>query len=406
VTLTVWMYGTRIGTLERARATLRFTYTDEALEFGAGRPLLSVAMPVRERPYQGVVPSAFFEGLLPEGDTRKMIAYDFRVEDDAYELLRILGRDCAGALTVIPEEEEPELPGVPEPITRTEVADRLRNLPIHPLGTDQRVRVSLAGMQQKLLLSKLGEGWGLPVNGAPSTHILKPPSRDARFPNLIANEAMCLRIGLHLRLDVAAVELDEFDGIPALVIRRYDRTTPDANGRVSRIHQEDFCQAHGLDSTFLRKYESEGGPSFLQCANLLQQWSRDINALDRLLDAATLTLIVGNADGHGKNLSLLHSHDGAIQLAPIYDVFCALLYLDHSREPGMLINRVGDISALTTADLIAEAVFWGLSADAAASRVEELLARSESAIERAASELDPPEELVELLLTRARELQH
>jgi len=403
--LAVWMYGTKIGTLQRSRGALTFSYTDEALELGAGRPLLSVSMPTRAGAYRGRTPEAFFDGLLPEGEARKMIAYDFRVADEAFALLSVLGRDCAGALTVVPDADGPQPDGLPEPIDEIEVGRRLRNLPVHPLGVDDKVRASLAGMQQKLLLARLGDGWGLPVNGAPSTHILKPPSRDVGFPDLIVNEAFCLRVGRHLGLEVAEAEIGEFDGVPVLIIERFDRTAPDAEGKVSRTHQEDFCQAHGIDGSYTGKYESSGGPSLRQCATLLGRWSREAHALERLLDAATLTVLVGNADGHGKNLSLLHSREGAIRLAPVYDVFSALWYPEHSVEPGMRVNGVADIGAVSRDDLIAEAASWGLRRDAAATWLEELLSQADDAIAHAADELGPPQSLVELLQARARALR-
>ena len=402
--LAVWMHGTKIGTLQESRGSLAFSYTDEALELGVGRPLLSVSMPTRPGAYRGRTPAAFFEGLLPEGEARRMIAYDFDVADEVFALLSLLGRDCAGALIVLPDGEAPQPSGLPESIDEVEVGRRLRNLPDHPLGVDDKVRASLAGMQQKLLLARLDDGWGLPVNGAPSTHILKPPSRDVRCPDLIVNEAFCLRIGRHLGLEVAEVEIGEFDGVPVLIIERFDRTASDAEGKVSRVHQEDSCQAHGIDGSYTGKYERSGGPSLRQCATLLGRWSREGDALERLLGAATLTVLVGNADGHGKNLSLLHSREGAIRLAPVYDVFSSLWYLEHSVEPGMRVNGVADLGAVSRDDLFAEAASWGLRRDAAATRIEELLSRADDAISRAADDLGPPESLVELLQARAHAL--
>ena len=400
--LAVWMYGRQIALFARQRDTLSLAYTPDALELGAGRPLLSISMPTRTRRYSGGVPHAFFNGLLPEGEARQMIAYDFGVADNAFDLLNAIGRDCAGALVIVPDGEVPNEDGVPEPIPDAEVAERIRLLPIAPLGVDEKIRASLAGMQQKLLLSRLGDGWGLPANGAPSTHIIKPPSQDARFPNLIANEAFCLHIARHLGLSVADVAISEFDGLPVLIIERYDRTEPDGRGHVTRVHQEDFCQARGYDGTRTRKYESQGGPSLRQCATTLTDWSQEPDQLERLLDVTTLNVLVGNADGHGKNLSLLHGRNGQIQLAPIYDVFASIWYPEHSTEPGMHVNGIRDITAITRDDLIAEATSWGLHREVAADRIEQLLSRAEDAVARAADELRPPDDLAELVQARAR----
>lgn len=395
------MYGRQIGLLSRHRGALSFEYTAEALELGAGSPLLSVSMPTRARRYGGAVPTAFFDGLLPEGEARRMIAYDFEVDEhDVLGLLRAIGRDCAGALVIIPEGEMLEEEGFPEPISDAEVADRLRNLRFAPLGVDQRVRVSLAGVQEKLLLSRVAGGWGLPVDGAPSTHIVKPAH--PLLTDSIANEAFCMRVASHAGVLTADVELCDFDGLPVLAITRYDRTAPNEQNRVSRLHQEDFCQAHGLDGP--RKYEERGGPSLRQCAETVDRWSTGPEQLERLLDIATVNVLVGNADAHAKNLSLLHDSGGQVRLAPAYDLMATVHYPSVSRIPGMFVNRVRDITQITRNDLIAEATTWGIPRDAAADRIEQLLRAAEGAIDRAATEVRPPDELVDAVTARVQAL--
>ena len=139
--LDVWMYGAQIGALSRRGGTFSFRYDVGAVAGGAGRPLLSVSMPTRSRPYRGQLPLVFFDGLLPEGDIRRMIAYDFGLDDrDVFALLKALGRDCAGAPIILPEGEQPVAGGQPELISDEEIARRLRELRFHPLGVDQRVR--------------------------------------------------------------------------------------------------------------------------------------------------------------------------------------------------------------------------------------------------------------------------
>lgn len=404
--LGVWMDGAKVGELSRHRSALTFTYTAAALEeFGLGRPLLSVSMPTRPRPFRGAVPHAFFNGLLPEGEARQMIAYDFGVEEsDVLGLLGALGRDCAGALVVIPGDEVPEVSATPEPIGEEDVSERLARLGVHPLGVDGRVRASLAGMQRKLLLSGREGGWGLPVGGAPSTHILKPPHHDLRFPQMIANEALCLRAAHHLGLPVAKVEVGSFAGTDVLIVERYDRTPRDDAGGVARIHQEDFCQATAIDGTRLRKYEEGGGPSLRMCARTLTDWSRDPYQRELLLELITFNVLVGNGDCHGKNLSLLHDQAGGVRLAPAYDIFSTIWYEAASTVPGMFVNDVRELSEISKADLISEAISWGLGADVAAARVERVLAAGEDALLRAAGEIECPEELVHTLISRSRAL--
>lgn len=400
--LVVWMYGLPVGRLSRQGGSLAFAYTPEALQLGAGRPLLSVSMPTVRRPYRGDIPHAFFDGLLPEGEARRMIAYDFGVDDrDTFALLLALGRDCAGALTLLPDGEVPTAAGAPEPMTEADVADRIRMLRFHPLGVDDRVRVSLAGMQEKLLLSRLGDGWALPVDGAPSTHILKPAHQ--LLADSIENEALCMRVARHLGITVAHVVIEQFGDRLALVIERYDRApVDDGSNRVVRIHQEDFCQAHGLGTGV--KYEERGGPSARGCAELLRRWSR-MEELERLLDLVALNVLVGNADAHAKNLSLLHGADGDIRLAPAYDVMSTVHYSQADSVAGMFVNGVRSIKEITAGDLVEEATSWGLRRNAAAARVDRLVESADQAIARSAEELASPEELIGTLRARAAALK-
>jgi serine/threonine-protein kinase HipA len=396
--LDVWMYGIRVGTLARQRGQLTFTYAEEALDAGLGRPLVSVSMPTRPRSYRGAIVEAFFDGLLPEGETRRMIAFDFGVPDtDVFGLLGAIGRDCAGALVVVPELSELSSTGTAEPITDAEVAGRIRNLRLAPLGVDEKVRVSLAGMQQKLLLARTPDGWALPVNGAPSTHLLKPTH--SFLPNTIENEALCMRVAHHLGMAVADVAVESFEDRRVLVVTRFDRAWSEASQAIERIHQEDMCQAHAIDSR--RKYEGANGPSLRSCAETTEAWSRE-SQLGALLDLVTLNVLVGNCDAHAKNLSLLHCADERLQLAPAYDVMSTVYYENVETTLGMFINGVRDIRDVSRDDLIREGAGWGLHQDAAAQRIEQLLSHAEDAILRASEDVPAPDDLVELLTGRAR----
>jgi serine/threonine-protein kinase HipA len=178
--LAVWLYGERVATIDRKRGRPRLAYTEETLgRYDLGTPLLSLALPVATERYTQGVARPFLDGLLPEGEPRKSIARDLGLRgDDTYGLIEALGRDCAGALVIQPLEDAP--PPVPTTVTaeRLEVGELealVRDLRSAPLGAGGRVRVSLAGVQEKLLLTRMPDGsWGRPVDGTPSTHILKP----------------------------------------------------------------------------------------------------------------------------------------------------------------------------------------------------------------------------------------
>ncbi|MGE0025586.1 MAG: HipA domain-containing protein [Thermoleophilia bacterium] len=394
--LAVWMYGQRVGDLTRSRGRLSFRYTP-GLELGA--PLVSVAMPVLSTPWRGSVVHAFFNGLLPEGEARRMLAYDFGQIDpaDVMGMLAALGRDCAGALVILEGDEEPPANGEPEPIEEADIAERLRRLRIEPLGAGGRVRVSLAGMQAKLLLAKTPDGWALPVDGAPSTHILKPAT--PMLADSVRIEGYCLRVAAELGLEVAHCEVSSFDGIEVLVVERYDRVPHD--GATERVHQEDLCQASGVEPE--AKYEARGGPGLRACARVLREWS-DPAELWRLLDLTVLNVALGNPDAHAKNFALLHERSGRVRLSPAYDIIATLHDPRVSTEAGMSVNGQSDISRITRGDLVAEGASWGLAAERCQERVDDLLDRLPGARDRAGRALRPSPEALAAIRDQTRRL--
>ena len=396
--LAIWLYGVKVAVVEEERRRLRLEYTPEALgSFPGGTPLLSLKMPLTSERFPNGIVRPFLDGLLPEGDARRILAEDFSLRaDDTFGLMRALGRDCAGALVVQPDGEPAPPRGTThtaEPLTEEALAELVGNLRSAPLGADSRVRISLAGVQEKLLLTRLPDGtWGRPVDGTPSTHILKPEIRE--YPQTVENEAFCMRLAKHAGLDVAEVETITVAGQRLIVVSRYDRMIgPD--GAVERFHQEDFCQAIGIPS--IKKYQEDGGPSLRQVARVLQV--TDPKSLDRLLRATSLNVIVGNGDAHGKNLSLLHEVSGALRLAPLYDVLSTLFYGD--TRLAMYVDNVRRIDQVTIHRLVNEAAAWGVSRAKASEVVTELLAAIPEAAERAADETPGvPQQSLKIVMAR------
>jgi serine/threonine-protein kinase HipA len=399
--LAVWLNGTRIAVIDRR---LRMAYTDDALrQYQLGVPLLCLSLPLRDEPYpQGVV-RAFLDGLLPEGAARRTVARDFGVrENDTFGLIQALGRDSAGALVIQPVDD----PAPAQPTTRTaeplsdeDIADLVANLRSAPLGAGGRVRISLAGVQEKLLLTRMPDGaWGRPVDNTPSTHILKPEI--AAFPNAVENEAFCMRVAQHLGLDVAPVETTEVLRRKLIVIERYDRVVHD-DGSVERLHQEDFCQAVGIPPD--RKYEEDGGPSLRRIAGIVQAVaSRE--SVETLLRAVTLNVLIGNGDAHAKNFSLLHEGSGGLRLAPLYDIMSTLWYGDD--RLAMYIDDVHRTNRVTGARLINEATRWGLARRRAAEIIGEVLDRAPSAVAAASTETAGlPSELSKLVKSQVAQVR-
>jgi serine/threonine-protein kinase HipA len=402
--LAVWLYGERVAMIDRERGRPRLVYTGEALSrYALGTPLLSLSMPVGDRRYtQGLV-SPFLDGLLPEGESRKAIAREKAVRvDDTYGLIRELGRDCAGAVVIQPADDPPPPRAstlTAEALGPEEIGALVENLRSAPLGAGGRVRISLAGVQEKLLLTRMPDGkWGRPVDGTPSTHILKPEI--AAYPQTVENEAFCMRIAKNLGLDVAAVETTEIGKRKLIVVERYDRAVS-VDGSVERIHQEDFCQATGIAPE--RKYEEDGGPSLQQIAGILQSVAA-ADSLERFLQAVTLNVLVGNGDAHAKNFSLLHDASGVLTLTPLYDLMCTQHYGDD--RLAMYIDTVQRTSRVTAERIANEAMRWGMSRGRASGTIGDILERAPAAMATAREETDGvPEKMIDTIERQLHQLR-
>jgi serine/threonine-protein kinase HipA len=404
--LAIWLYGRQVAVVEKERHDrLRLSYTEDALAtYEGGTPLLSLALPLTRDRYPNGVTRAFLDGLLPEGDPRNAIAADLNLlASDVFGLITALGKDCAGALIIQPQDDPP--PSLPttrnaEPLSADDLGELVANLRSAPLGIDRNVRLSLAGVQEKLLLTRMPDGtWGRPVEGTPSTHILKPEIE--KFGNTVENEAFCMRVAKHLGLSVASVETIPVDERPVLVVERYDRVV-DPDGTVHRVHQEDFCQALGLPPS--RKYEQDAGPTLARIARVLGGVA-DPSSTETLLRALTLNVALGNCDAHGKNFSLLHTESGVLRLAPLYDLLSTRLYpLDE--KLAMYVDTVQKADRVTADRIVNEAARWGMARRSVEEIVADCLDRLPAAVSAAADEINGlPEELPALVLQRRNHLK-
>lgn len=404
--LVIWLNDVRLAVVEQdSKGKLRLSYTEETLAtFPGGTPLLSLDLPLTRGRYANARTRAFLDGLLPEGEPRRAIAADLDLAaSDVFSLLAALGKDSAGALVIQPEDEPPPVPRTTqtaERLSSDDLAELVANLPSAPLGVDRNVRLSLAGAQEKLLLTLMPDGsWGRPVGGTPSTHILKPEIE--RFGNTVENELFCMRLAGHLDLDAARADTILVDERPVLVVERYDRVIDEA-GSVTRIHQEDFCQALGFPPE--RKYEEDGGPTLARLANLLQDVAPPGSA-EAFLRALTLNVAIGNCDAHAKNFSLLHTESGALRLAPLYDLLSTRVYplKDHL---AMYIDSVQRVDRVTTDRIVKEASRWSLRRTRAEEVVVELLERLPDAVSAAATETPGvPDQLLAQLERRVDNLR-
>lgn len=289
-------------------------------------PALSFSLPKQAEPFKRSTVQAFFGGILPEEGQRTAIARALGVSaDNEFRLLEYLGGEVAGALTLLPEGETPASPSdaAPKLLDDDALVQLLDHLPLRPmLAGEDGLRLSLAGAQSKLPVLLIDAQIALPAPGQPTSHILKPPI--SRFEGTTENEYFCMSLASAIGLDVAPVEMRIVADRSFLLVTRYDRAVG-TDRSVTRLHQEDFAQALGVPSH--RKYAREGGPIFPDCFALLRRAAtRPARDILKLLDAAIFNLIIGNADAHAKNFSLLHSSGGAMTLAPLYDLLSTVIY--------------------------------------------------------------------------------
>ncbi len=356
--LGVWLDGVRVAELSQSRTGgTSCIYSEEALErWPQNSPLLSCSLPLGTRHMDAL---AFCRGLLPEGRALQTLAHNAGLAtSDTFGLIERYGRDVAGALVIGAEPPNEERYGI-ERYSGESLRAAIEDLDEHPLGAHDDSELSLAGLQDKLLLVKLPDGsWGRPQRGCPSTHILKLD--DARYPGLIEAEAECLRLASAAGLSEIEVETQTLGEQRCLIVSRFDRAVE--GGETSRIHQEDLCQALGIDPSDAEgraKYASAGGPTLRQAAELLDSYAADPGAeLDRLLATTTFTVLIGNADAHGKNLALLHPEPERIELAPLYDTVPTTLWPRLRTDAAMPIGAQISLPDVGLEDLVREARIW------------------------------------------------
>lgn len=313
----------------------RFVFQYDAEWIGQrGAVPLSLRLPLRAEPYPDDFARPFFSNLLPEADIKRVIAQRLQIsQNNDFAMLNSIGGECAGAVSLLPSGETPTVkPGFRE-LNEEELHKVIIDLPRRPLMAGvEGMRLSLAGAQNKLPVFMENNRIFIASGNAPSSHILKPPIKD--LEDTVGNEAFCMTIAQRMGLPVPTVTIHQ--GRDRLfIITRYDRSR-ETDGHLTRLHQEDFCQAQGFLPE--QKYESEGGPALSQCFDLLQEKSIR-PAADRLLLLrwTIFNFLIGNADAHAKNVAILFTDQGPC-LAPFYDLICTQVYPNLSEKQAMRIG--------------------------------------------------------------------
>jgi serine/threonine-protein kinase HipA len=342
------MNGRYVGAWSQVRGGRdRFHYDQQWISGRQGRAL-SLSLPMTA---DGAITSDavgfYFDNLLPDSQgIRDRIRARFATHSaSAFDLLEAIGRDCVGAVQLLPEGEEPE--GWDrlqvQRLKPKEIESLLCSVPTSaaPLlsGAGNRLdfRVSLAGAQEKTALTRIGRHWYKPLRSTPTTHILKLPiglvgNRRLDLSHSIENEWLCATLLKELGLPVAKTEIGEFGDQRVLIVERFDRRwqnvgdakpeapnfEPASDAWIARLPQEDFCQAMARPHT--AKYENEGGPSMRDILNVLARAEHPA-ADQRVFMLSQLAFwMLAATDGHAKNFSIHHHRGGGFSLTPLYDV--------------------------------------------------------------------------------------
>ncbi len=407
-TLDVYLHNDLAGHLvQDDSGEMSFEYVESWLNRPGSTPL-SQSLRLRKERFKRKECRGYFAGILPEESKREIIAHNLGISArNDYAMLERIGGECAGAVTFIAQGQAlPERDYSYRKLSEQELAAILKELPKRPLlAGEEGIRLSLAGAQDKVAVRIESHEVSLPLGGAPSTHILKPAVE--RFDGIVFNEALCMKLAAAAGLPAAAVETRNVEGMDYLLVERYDRIhrpAPGGEPMLERLHQEDFCQAHGIVSE--HKYQKEGGPSLKQCFALLREVSSaPVIDLARLLDAVIYNYLVGNNDAHGKNFSLLYRGAGtenlAVGLSPLYDVVSTVYYPELSRDMAMRIGDEYSSEGVTPKNFEQLAEETGLGKPLVRSRVAELSAKVIAALPKVEIAHPVAEEVAALIRQRS-----
>lgn len=332
--LSIWSNGERVGTWRLpASGPMELRYDAAWMASPQGRPL-SLSLPFRadDAPHAGEQVGHYFENLLPDSDEiRKRLASKFRTASiGAFDLLQAIGRDCVGAVQLLPEDDIPTgFDRIEGTVLDDEAVEQYLSRVVAPAALGMQdadeddFRLSLAGAQEKTALLRHKGQWLRPHGATPTTHILKLPlglvgNGRVDLSSSVENEWLCLNLLRGYGLAVPACEILTFGARQVLSVERFDRRLHSSGRWWLRLPQEDFCQALGLPPHL--KYESDGGPGVRDLAQILRQSDEAVRDIETLLLAQILFWLLAAPDGHAKNFSLHLLPGGRYRLAPLYDV--------------------------------------------------------------------------------------
>ncbi|MBL3961887.1 type II toxin-antitoxin system HipA family toxin [Burkholderia sp. KCJ3K979] len=410
--LDLWMNGIPVGYWEIRRGVERLVYLPDWLDDPQGRPLsLSLPFTPGNQPHQGAIVADYFDNLLPDSESiRRRIAQRYRLRSTApFELLASIGRDCVGAIQMLPPDETPvDLEAIEgAPLDDAAVANVLRHATATPLPgsgePDGDLRLSIAGAQEKTALLRQRNRWLRPSGSTPTTHIFKLPlgrvgNMQADMRTSVENEWLCSKLVAAYGLSVAPCEIGRFDDQKALIVERFDRRPSRDGSWILRLPQEDMCQATGTPSG--AKYETDGGPGIETIMGILANSADASRDRMNFFVAQLVFWVLAAIDGHAKNFSIAHLPGNAYRSTPLYDVLSAHPIIGTRRNQipprrarlAMAVcgkNRHYVISEIQPRHWIAQGRRVGLTEDDVRAAMAAVSARTEPAIAEAAAQIPP-----------------
>ena len=371
----------------------RFIYEKSYLENQSHQPI-SISLPFQEDAFSPFETRCYFEGLLPEGDTRRCVAGWMHVaEEDYLSVLAGLGNECLGAVRIC----EPGAGGCSpsyKKISREELLEFAKEGASKSAQFLAKAHLSLTGASGKTgLYYDNKDGWYMPFGTAPSTHIVK--QSHVRLSGIVANEQLCLRTAKILGIDVPEsfiISVGTGEHI-LFATKRFDRLMQEDSRVIDgkkvpfRLQQEDFAQALGVPAS--QKYEKIGDSYLKRVFTLLRQYSDNpVEDQLKLWDICIFNYLIGNTDNHIKNIGLLYGKDRrTIRLAPAYDIVSTMIYEESTEQMAMAIDGELDIRKITKESFRAEARHIGLGERIAMRRFEQMQNSFERALAQAKEEI-------------------
>lgn len=373
----------------------RFTYAERYLENSEHRAI-SIGLPMEEKIFDSMRTRIFFEGLLPEGFTRRCVAEWMHIDEDDYlSILAGLGRECLGAIKIVDETEDTIASEYRE-LSAEEVYALASEGATESAELVTKSHLSLTGASGKvgLYYDTKRAKWYLPIGEAPSTHIVK--QSHVRLKKIVTNEQLCLLTAKNLGIDIPEsfiVTTDDDEENVLFATKRYDRKIVSDNRTLSgmpvphRLHQEDFSQALGIAAS--TKYEKNNEGYMKMLFDVIRSYSAEpmTDAL-RLWDICVFNYLIGNTDNHIKNLSLLYSEDlKSIRLAPAYDIVSTMIYKSSTENMALSIGGIYNINEITREAFEKATLQIGIGTKMAMKRFDSMVSGFSDAMNQAKAEL-------------------